>query len=167
MKTVVFIEKNLIFSWTQFLHYAVFNVRVPRDVELFYITKLELICQQLFSSFLTFVFSLGAVVSDSFYILPNHSSFVNGFSYIFYIFSSYSTIPDISPFTPRIRSKPPVYSPHKFEKLSLSYNHVDPFKGGFPWLSLSSVHSFYILPSCFLFALWEKGNYPKWIPFKW
>ena len=83
MKTVVFIEKNLIFSWTQFLHYAVFNVRVPRDVELFYITKLERICQQLFSSFLTFVFSLGAVVSDSFYILPNDTHIVNHQFYLF------------------------------------------------------------------------------------
>ena len=85
MKTVVFIEKNSIFSWTQFLHYAVFNVRVPLDVELFYITKLKRICQQLFSSFLTFVFVLGAVVSDSFYILPNLSIFVNNFFIFFKI----------------------------------------------------------------------------------
>ena len=40
-------------------------------------------CQQLFSSFLTFVFLFGAVVSDSFYILPNHSIFVNCFFHLF------------------------------------------------------------------------------------
>ncbi|MBQ6686795.1 MAG: hypothetical protein IJM99_11880, partial [Firmicutes bacterium] len=71
---------------TQFLHYAVFNVRAPLDVELFYITKLKFICQQLFSSFFKTIFELGAVVSDSFYILPNLSFFVN---YFFHLFSDF------------------------------------------------------------------------------
>ena len=55
-------EKNSIFSLTQFLHYAVFNVRalflslrcrfeLLRFAELFYSTSSPFVCQALFSSF--------------------------------------------------------------------------------------------------------------------
>ena len=86
MRTEALIEKNLIFSFDSISTLCSFQCSRStwRGTLLYYQTQVHL--STTFFKFFKTIFELGAVVSDSFYILPNLSFFVN---YFFHLFSDF------------------------------------------------------------------------------